>query len=124
MSDSRKIDKSKGERADRRRHRRYPCNGLANVLVVNGAVIIKGQLLDLSLSGCYIRTKAPLALEQGTYVEMVLAVNGLNFRVPATVTSIRENSGAGIGFLRLNPRMQREMDELMKELDEQCYTPE
>lgn len=124
MGDHHQTSHRKEEFAERRRHRRYPCNGLANVLLVNGAVLIKGQLLDLSMSGCYIRTSTPLNLEQGTFVEMVLAVNGLNFRVPATVMGTRANSGAGLGFLRLNPRIQKEMEALMKEFDEQCYTPE
>jgi hypothetical protein len=106
------------EFVERRKHRRYRCEGLANVLVANGTVLVKGDLVDLSLCGCLVRTAAPVVLERGTYVEIVLSVNNVSFRIAATVMGARAHSGTGIGFLRLNPRIQNQMELLLQELEE------
>lgn len=55
--------------SDSRRYPRYVCEGYAEVFVPQGALLFQGRMLDLSFSGCFIKTSI-LDLERGTPVEV------------------------------------------------------
>jgi hypothetical protein len=95
--------------AERRRHTRYTVDGDAEVLVADGSLIFRGRILDISLAGCFIETRARLRMEVGTPVEMVFRANGVMLRTAATVRAIRMGTGAGFLFEGLSARMQAEL---------------
>jgi c-di-GMP-binding flagellar brake protein YcgR len=101
---------------DRRQHKRYAVDAMAEVVVADGAMLFRGRVLDISLAGCYVETQARLRLETGTKVEMVFNVNGVTFRPSATAKVVRSGSGAGFRFLDLNARMQPELEALIAAL--------
>jgi hypothetical protein len=101
---------------ERRQHPRYAVNGIAEVLVADGTMLFRGEVLDISVAGCYVETHARLRLEPGTRVEMVFRVNGMVFRPMATSRMVRPGEGAGFLFLNLHPRMQTELEALIAEL--------
>jgi hypothetical protein len=68
--------------------------------------------------GCYVETRAHLRLQAGTPVEMAFSVNGVRFRIAATSRIVRPGAGAGFCFQDLNPRMQTELDALIKAASE------
>jgi len=104
--------------ADRRRHTRYAVDGDAEVLVADGSQIFRGSILDISLSGCFIETKARLRVSVGTPVEMVFRANGVMLRTAATVRAVRPGKGAGFLFNTQSERMQAELQSLIEELDQ------
>jgi hypothetical protein len=101
---------------ERRQHPRYAVNGIAEVLVADGTMLFRGEVLDISVAGCYVETQARLRLEPGTLVEMVFRVNGMVFRPMATSRMVRPGEGAGFLFLNLHSRMQTELEALIAEL--------
>jgi hypothetical protein len=102
---------------ERRRHTRYAVAGDAEVLVADGSHIFRGSVLDISLSGCFIETKARLRVPVGAPVEMVFRANGVMLRTAATVRAVRPGKGAGFLFDSLGERMQAELQSLIDVLD-------
>jgi hypothetical protein len=101
---------------ERRQHPRYAVSGIAEVLVADGTMLFRGEVLDISVAGCYVETHARLRLEPGTRVEMVFRVNGMVFRPMATSRMVRPGEGAGFLFLNMNAKMQTELEALIAEL--------
>jgi hypothetical protein len=78
---------------------------------------LRGQILNLSLTGCYIET-ALVNLERGTQVEVYFVTNRLQFRVLGNIAALRRKCGVGIAFLNVSPRRALQIAELVKELAE------
>ena len=108
---------AKGHPAERRRHARYAVEGDAEVLLAGGSQIFRGRILDISLSGCFIETRARLRMAVGTPVEMVFRANGVMLRAAATVRAIRTGVGAGFLFEGLTAHMRDELQMLIEALD-------
>lgn len=108
---------AKASPVERRRHERYAVEGDAEVLLANGSQIFRGRILDISLSGCFIETRARLRMAVGTPVEMVFRANGVMLRTAATVRAIRTGAGAGFLFEGLNMHMRDELQTLIDALD-------
>lgn len=102
---------------NRRRHPRYLCEGTAEVMLPNGGLLLRGRILDLSLSGCFIETPA-LNLERGTHVEVCFVARRLKFRVAGRIAVLHRRRGAGIAFLNLSERNAVCITELVQELKE------
>ena len=105
-----------GDVRERRRHERYSVHGDAEVMVSNGRLLFRGNTVDISLSGCFIATRARLALEPGTPVEMVFRAGGLTLRVNATVRAVRAGIGAGFLFGAMSGYMQAGLEGLIAEM--------
>ena len=103
--------------ANRRRHPRYTCEGHAEVYLPHGGLLLRGKILDLSLSGCFIETSA-INLERGTHVEIYFTTRQLQFRVAGNIAVLHRKRGAGIAFQNLSPRNARQIAELVHELKE------
>jgi hypothetical protein len=103
------------EGSEKRLHPRYRCDGYAEVFLPQGGLLFRGQILNLSQTGCYIET-ALLNLERGTQVEVYFVTNQLQFRVLGTIAALRKKRGAGIAFLNVNPRRALQIAMLIDEL--------
>jgi len=101
---------------ERRQHPRYAVDAVAEVLVLDGSVLFRGRVLDISAAGCYIETQARLRMRQRTPVEMVFRVKDRVFRVQATSRMVRSGMGAGFQFAAMNERMRTELDLLIDDL--------
>lgn len=100
------------EVVERREHRRYVVEGMAEVVLADGTMLFRGIVLDISVAGCYVETRARLRMAPGTLVEMVFWVRGLVFRPLARSRRVRPGEGAG--FLFLDRRV--ELEALITEL--------
>lgn len=109
--------RASGNASDRRRHARYTVDGEAEVLLADGSQIFRGGVIDISLSGCFIETKARLRMAVGTPVEMVFRANGVMLRMSATVRALRPGVGAGFLFETPSIHMQDELQVLIEALD-------
>lgn len=83
---------------------------------------MRGRILDLSLSGCFIETPA-LNLERGTHVEVCFVTHKLQFRVAGRIAAMHRRRGAGIAFQNLSPRNAARITELVHELKEFSTKP-
>jgi PilZ domain len=100
---------------ERRQHSRYAVDAWAEVMVKDGTMLFRGRVLDVSVGGCYIETEAKLKLAPFTPVEMVFRVNDKVFRCDAGSRMVRTR-GAGFLFSNLDPKLQMELEELIREL--------
>jgi hypothetical protein len=114
------FEKRRG--GQRRRDMRFVVEGWAEVLVLDGTMLFRGLILDLSVVGCYIETQARLRLEPGTPVEIIFRVKGTMVRTRATSREVRAG-GAGFLFSNLNRWMWEEMKGLIVELKGQDKKP-
>lgn len=101
---------------ERRQHPRFAVDAVAEVLVLDGTLLFRGRVLDISLAGCFIQTEARLRMRQRMRVEMVFRVHDKIFRLQATSRMIRPGMGAGFQFAAMAERMRDELDALIAEL--------
>jgi len=100
---------------ERRQHTRYAVDAWAEVLVKDGTMLFRGRVLDVSMGGCYVETKARLKLAPGTLVEMVFRFNEMTFHCEAMCRMLRAR-GAGFLFMDLDVKSQRELASLIQQL--------
>lgn len=98
---------------DRRQHPRYAMDAWAEVLVLDGSLLFRGRVLDISLAGCFIQTEARLHMRQRTPVEMVFRINNSLLRIRATSRMVRPGIGAGFLFAEMSDRTRLELDALI-----------
>jgi hypothetical protein len=108
---------AQGGVVERRKHTRYAVDAWAEVMVKDGRMLFRGQVLDISVGGCYIETEARLRLAPGTPVEMVFRLNDEVFRCDATSRMIR-TKGAGFLFSDLDASVRMDLEKLIRELSE------
>jgi len=101
---------------DRRRNVRYDCEGTGQTSVAGTWKPVEVRVLNLSLGGCYVETNWPC--EVGTRLEVLLRVNGLPFRSMGVVRAVYGSSGLGVEFIGLSALRQRQLQDLLVELEE------
>ena len=102
---------------NRRRHPRYPCDSVAEVLVFGNRALFRGRVRDLSESGCFIETRARLRPEVMRLVELRFHVKGLEMNAYAVARSIHPGQGAGFEFVTRDPRVDGSIREMIKRLN-------
>ena len=102
---------------ERRGSPRLPCEGTAEVSVLGGALRFGGRVRNLSATGCCLSTDVVFQLERGTQVEIVLTVDGVNFRVAGGVRSNHRVRGVGLEFMCVSNRCAHLIQELIADLE-------
>jgi hypothetical protein len=85
-------------RADRRRHRRCPCHIFSEGVVRYRGSMFRGEILDISESGCFLMTKAHLNLERYGEVDLHFKYRNVGFRTVALAMDIQPGKGVGLEF--------------------------
>jgi len=123
VTDSTPIDSPGSPRPDapknareRRASARTSVDTSAVIYLVKIASKLKGQILDLSLGGCRIRTDERFSLGIYTRVETEFRVQGLPVRLGGVIQAIHERNQVGIRFLDVSPRKRLQLVELIEEL--------
>lgn len=103
---------------ERRQQRRHSVDSTATVFLVDVRSNVRGRILDVSLSGCRIRSEErfPVGIYRRVEVEFIL--DGLPFRLPGVVQSIHDRCTVGIRFVDLSDRKREQLTLLMEELEE------
>jgi hypothetical protein len=109
--------------AERRRHRRFPCEGHAEVVCCDPTVLFRGRIRDISLTGCFIETAVRLHLQRHTQVDVRFTIMGRHFKTIARVMEIRRGKGAGFEFLPRERSMQESFLKLLESLNEAVAAP-
>ena len=103
-------------RRDRRMATRQNVDDWAAILLVRVGSILRGRILDLSSSGCRIRTDAHFPLGIYTRVETEFRVQGVLFRLGGVIQAIHDSNTVGIRFLDLSERKRQRVLELIDEI--------
>jgi len=86
------------------------------VRLIDVASKVQGRIVDLSMSGCRIRTNLPFPLGVFRRVETQFRMNGLPFRLAGVTQAIYDPFQVGIRFLDVSERMREQLAELIEEI--------
>jgi hypothetical protein len=110
------ADHGDGAGSERRRHRRFPVEGFAEVIAFRAKGLFRGRLKDISESGCFIETRAHLNLPRLAEVEIRITAPGIKLSVLGRVMDVRPGKGAGFEFLRGDPRLDHSFHNMIERL--------
>ena len=105
---------------ERRLSRRLDCEGFAEAFAIDVGYLFRGEIRDISQTGCYIMTKALLKLERLTEVDLEFMLNKRNFHTRARVMDIRPRKGVGLEFVFKEPRAEESIKDLLQTLVEEA----
>jgi hypothetical protein len=88
---------------DRRRSPRFDCAGSAEAFAADPCYLFRGEIRDISETGCYVMTKARLRLERFTELDVLFMLRNRNHRAAARVMNFRPGQGVGLEFLSCVP---------------------
>ncbi len=103
---------------DRRRQPRHEVDTPAAVFLVKIGSTLRGRILDLSLSGCRIRTDERFPVGIYTRVETEFCLGGLPFRLGGVIQAIHDRNTVGIRFIDLSDRKRQQVVELIGEIEQ------
>jgi hypothetical protein len=103
--------------SDRRSQPRYAVDEAATVHFIDVRAQVSGRILDLSMSGCRIRTSERFPVGIYRRVETEFKLDGLPFRLGGVVQSIHDKFTVGIRFLDVSPRKRDQLKSLMDEIE-------
>jgi hypothetical protein len=84
---------------ERRLSHRVGCKGFADAFVIDTGYLFRGEIRDISETGCFLMTQAGLQLERLTEVDLLFVLNGRNYRTFARVMEVQPRKGVGLEFL-------------------------
>ncbi len=101
---------------ERRQEARHAVDTRATVFLIDVRAQISGRILDVSMSGCRIRTDERFPVGIYRRVETEFKVDGLPFRLAGVVQAVHDRFTVGIRFLDMSPRKRDQLAQLMKEV--------
>ena len=101
---------------DRREASREEVDTAAIIFLINVVSRLRGRILDLSLSGCRIRTDERFPVGIYTRVETEFRLEGLPFRLAGVIQAIHDRHTVGIRFLDMSSRKREQVTELMEDI--------
>jgi hypothetical protein len=102
--------------SDRRTAPRCDLDTSAVIYLVKIGSTLSGQILDLSLGGCRIRTAARFPMGIYTRVEAEFRLQGVPLRLAGVVQAIHGRDLVGIRFLDVSQRKREQVAELIEEI--------
>lgn len=103
---------------ERRRDRRASCSGFAEVIVSRTGYLFRGEILDLSMTGCLVGTKARVQLEPASKLELRFALKNNGFHLHGWIANVRAGLGIGIEFAPIkNEDLRAKLHALCQELN-------
>jgi hypothetical protein len=116
MDADKMAEQGDGTGSERRRHRRFPCEGFAEVVAFRVKGLFRGRLKDISESGCFIETRAHLNLPRLAEVEIRFTALGTKLAVLGRVMVVLPGKGAGFEFLPGDPRLGQSFSNMIERL--------
>ena len=92
--------------ADRRRFPRFECKASVEVRLQSSGSPVRGNLVDISLGGCYIEMMIPLPVS--TQLNLVIWLDNGKLATPGLVTSSHAGFGVGVKFIGMG-KPERQM---------------
>jgi len=103
---------------ERRQQSRHEVSSSATILLDNDGSKLRGCILDLSVTGCRIRTDERFPAGIYTRVETEFQLEGLPLRLGGVIQSIYDRNTAGIRFLDLSDREREQVMGLIGEIEQ------
>ncbi len=102
-----------------RQDTRYEVEGDAEVFVKTGSMgttLLRGNILDLSATGCFIQTMARVMIKPGTVVQLIFSIYGTTFRIDAASRFARMRVGVGFRFLEMDEPTHKRLHAVLEDI--------
>ena len=99
---------------ERRRSRRYLCDGSAEVNLLERDTMFRGEIRNLSLEGCFVATRARIHIDQHNGATLRFNLCGRIFKTEAEVINIAPGVGVGFAFQHPTQRVAAEIRVLVE----------
>jgi diguanylate cyclase (GGDEF)-like protein/putative nucleotidyltransferase with HDIG domain len=96
---------------DRRMHTRMKCRLTIELIPQDSDAPIFGNLIDISLGGCYVETSA--ILSPGSSVELIFATDDGSLKAEGTIARIHPGSGVAIKFREMSRESRAKMYKIL-----------
>jgi PilZ domain len=104
------------EGAERREEERYAVSWDAEIFIPERTTMFRGQMVNISPSGCYVQTVAWVRVPPSTVVEVVFKLEGRLTRVQAEARYAQSRTGVGLRFLSLEKETRRRLGSALVDL--------
>jgi hypothetical protein len=104
------------ERPERRGFPRHAVDASATLTLVKGGISMRGRIVNLSQSGCRVRTDERFQVGIYTRIETEFHLNGIAFRLGGVSQAILNPNTIGIRFLEMSERKRDQLSELIAEI--------
>jgi hypothetical protein len=102
--------------AERRIAKRFKCDGFAEVVVSYSGFLFRGEIVDISEFGCFIKSRARLTLRRTAEAEVRFTLRHEQFSVLARVAAVRPGTGVGFEFSTIEPHIHKSLIDLIEDL--------
>jgi len=109
---------AKPSKRERRVQSRHEVDTSAIILLINIGSRLQGRILDLSESGCRIRSDERFPVGIYTRIEIEFRLEGLPFRLGGVIQAIHDRNHVGIRFLDVSERKREQVEQLIEEIEE------
>jgi c-di-GMP-binding flagellar brake protein YcgR len=110
--------------AERRSGQRHAVDDDATMLLVGDGRVLQCRVLDLSVGGCRLRTRAHFKAGPEVRVEVAFRVNGLAFRLCGVTQWTNEWNVVGVQFVDVPQRRMRDLAEVVDEVSAEAAARE
>lgn len=104
------------EKRDRRAQARHHVDTTATVCLIRIGSKLRGHIVDLSMSGCRIKSDERFPVGIYTRVETEFRLEGLPFLLGGVIQTIRDPYNVGIRFLDMSLRKREQLEQLIAEI--------
>lgn len=104
--------------AEKRRSRRYKCEGGVQIRQEGRDVNTWASFTDISLHGCYVETQA--TYPAGTSLQLKLDANGIRIETKGTVRVNYPYLGMGIAFVDMSAENQAHLRKMLATITHAC----
>ena len=110
------------EQEERRNSARFTVKEPAAIVILDQGVGFRCGVLDLSLSGCRLRTSLRFPGSAWDRVEISFQLRGISLRFSGVIQWIDGRQKIGIRFANLSTRRREELAEVLAEVKQQIAT--
>jgi PilZ domain len=103
---------------ERRQQSRHEVSSSTTILLIKDGTTLQGHILDMSVTGCRIRTDERFPAGIYTRVETEFRLEDLPLRLGGVIQSIYDRNTVGIRFLDLNEREREQVLGLIGEIEQ------
>jgi hypothetical protein len=93
---------------------RFDCNGFAEVVNIQTHLLFRGEIQDISETGCFINTAFRLKLEHPETVDVRFTLNNVQYHLLAQVVQVKPGRGVGLEFLFDDPLVKESIKDLVQ----------
>lgn len=98
-------------------HPRFTCRGVSEVTTFDPSMILRGEIVDISRTGCFVATNAYVKSGLNATGQVKFYLDGKRFTSYVIVRSLTPRKGIGLEFTALEPVTAAQLEALIAALE-------